>query len=458
MLAAGVATLAILFVLLAVVAHRRGAALQAIRTCFVTGGGELRVCHAASAEGVYYRPGPRQIAYNTQIIARADGSYATVLHSESEDSEHYWQATGRVRPGDSIKAGTSDNPYAAPANLGFRIWGSLNNPASALYTRYDNPNSPAGGLSGGANPMVVAGRRAAGDPYFYMFYLGVTSDELQGKAWRDVLLEARTRDFGSFDLLQQDAAHKPVWVTFAGENAAPALVTDTAGHSIVSNDPAPVERGDKPDRPRGAVITAGEIGSVAHVGDRYFYFYTDQDPSDPARDHLYVRTAQDISSNARWSEPSAILDMPPEILVRVAKARGMDRWAVIYSCLRSTQPVVVDVCLQYTQNLNLTGPGGIGSLQLFDGPAYTGRSRYALGLVGADPSFDSGAFIKGQQLYMTDEDGNLAVPRQDDPARSDVGGLLTWMDLPRNRAIFGAPTYWAEWQVSGAGTALGSHN
>ena len=270
--------------------------LEMIRTCSVTGGGELQVCHLAAAERIFYQPSRSQVAYNTQIIALGAGKYATVLHSESRDMSRYRLATGHVRPGDSIKTGVDDattDPEAAyrvPASIDFRIWGSLTNPRSPLYYEY-NPSYPAArGLSGGGNPMVVRGRKADGDPFFYMFFLGVSSDGLAGTAWRNILLEARTQDFRQFNLLQRDELGRPVWIPFSGESARPAVVTDAAGHPIVSNHPASIEKGGSthPHRPVGAVATAGEIGSIVRVNGLYYYFYTDQDVIDPARNHLYV--------------------------------------------------------------------------------------------------------------------------------------------------------------------------
>jgi hypothetical protein len=422
-------------------------------TCFVTGGGDLRVRHDTAAEGVFYHPPPTQLAYNTQIVDFG-GGYATVVHGEAQDSANYRARTGGARIGDSIKSGVIADPvdpdavHHSPANLDFRLWGSLSNPRSPLYYAID-PQAPAAlGFSGGANPMTVGGSAAAADPYFYVLFLGVTSDGGKGKAWRNVLLEARTRDFVGYDVLE-DRDGQPAWIAFAGDRALPAVVRDVSGRPIVSNQAAPVENGSSPDRlrPAGAVVTAGLFGSILEYDGLYYYFYPDQDPDDARRNHLYVRTAKSLASNGQLSEPRIVLDIPPEIMFRVAKAHDMNRWAILYNCLRSVQPFVLDVCLQYTANMNLGGEGGLSSLVLFDGPVYTGQSHFALGLVGGDQQFDSGKFLKIQHYYLTDRAGNLAVPR----ARSEpIGGLLTWTDLPRDLQLSGADTYWAEWQVTPA--------
>jgi hypothetical protein len=425
---------------------------RAARTCYVTGGGDLQVCHAAASESIFLATDRWQVAYNTQIIALGKGRYATVLHGEAKDLARHLQETHRPRPGDSIKSGmvdaTSDPQaaYAAPANLDFRIWGNLNNPRSMLYDRFDPSNPLDRGLSGGGNPMVVRGSPQAHDPFFYVFFLGVSSDGLRGTLWRDVLLQARTRDFLHFDVLQQDERGRSDWVAFAGDSAMPAVVTDVAGHPIVSNRGSPVNVTTAGHGHRPAVTTDGLIGSVVLVNGVYHYFYTDQDPADPARRHLYVRTARDLSANGAWSEPQVLMDTPPGILIRVAKARGMDRWAVFYNCLRSVDPRVADIGLQYTANLALTGPGSIQSLSLFDGAPYTGLSRHALGLRGSDRTADDDGFLKIQQFYMTDPDGNLTVPPE--RAAGTLGGLLTWTEMPSDFNIFGAPVYLGAWDVT----------
>jgi len=422
------------------------------KTCFRTGNGEMLVCHAASDEGVYSQTPALQIEYNTQIVALRNDRYAVVLHSEAEDFQRYLALTGQPRPGDSIKVGiqdTSGDPSAAlrvPSTLAFRLWGTLSDRSSPLYYAYHGPAFPTTGLSGGANPMVAGGLSKAGETVFYVFFLGVTSDHEQGTAFRNVLLEARTRDFITFEVLERNAAHHASWVPFAGEHAHAAVVTDAAGHPLQSNQAAyPQPEGStNPTRPSGTVTTAGLFGSVVKVNGLYYYFYTDQDPVDPARNHLYVRTAEDIDSDGQWSAPSIIMDVPPEIIVRVAKARGMNRWAVIYSCLRSARPFVSDICLQYTGDLSVHGPLGISGLKLFNAP-FNGVSDFALGLRGRRTEAAEQILLRSQHFYMTDPDGNLTAPSV---APSSIGGVLTWLELPVDLHILGAPTFWAEWTVS----------
>jgi hypothetical protein len=406
-----------------------------MRVCSVTGGGQLRVCHDAADEGVYYRPAATSAAYNVQIIHLDDNRYATILHSEAKDMAHYLRLTGHVRPGDSIKAGVtlSSNPDRVPlhpGDLDYKIWGSLKNANSYLYYAVP-PEVPEGrgGESGGGNPMVVAG--AGGDPHFYVFFLATSSDNFEFKKWRNVLLEARTPDFETFELLQEDRNGHSAWVPFDAEKAMPAAVRSTAGLPIVSN--RSVTR-----TPQGALPVFGLIGSIVAVAGRYYYFYTDQDPTIPNVNHLYVRYADDVSHNERWSEPTIIMDTPPEILIRVSLAPEMDRWVIFYNCARSTAELVFDVCIQYTSGLDLVGPHGIGGLQLFDGPVYTGRSRHFMGLrgVGNNDRF------KAQNFYLANRSGALDRP---EGGTTTYAGLITWTALPRNMNVFGAPVYWGRW-------------
>ncbi len=414
-------------------------------TCYLTAGNTLKICHNTKDEGIFYKPGKLQLAYNTQIVALGAGHYAVVLHSEAKDLAAFYARTGQYRPGDSIKSGLIDaskNPKAlfhAPANLDYRIWGSLTDPASPLYYAYRLNNPLAVGTSGGGNPMVVAG--PPGDPHVYMFYLGVASDNGRPGAWRNVLLEARTTDFIHFESLQAGSNGTSIWVPFAGDAALPAQVTDTNAKPIASNWPVPLITQATATRqhPAGAVPTQGLLGSIVKLQGQYDYFYTDQDPENRASNHLFVRTATSISTNGVFSPPRPVLAVPPQILIRVAMARDMQRWAVFYTCLRSLHPLIFDICLQYTQNLNLSGPGSLADLQLFDGPVYTGLSHYALGLAG------DGHNIRAQQDELTTLAGGLTAWPGSAPT---IGGLLTWNDLPISRGIFGAPTYWASWTVT----------
>lgn len=431
--------------LLAAGLAHRARPVAARPVCYLTAGNTLRLCHDSKDEGVFYKPGPLQIAYYTAILALGGGHYAVVLHSEAKDLAAYYARTGQYRPGDSIKSGLIDasaDPDAlfhAPADLNYRIWGSLTNPASPLYYAFGNGNPLAVGNSGGGNPMVVAG--PPGDPYAYMFYLGVASDHDRPGAWRNVLLEARTTDFIHFEILQTAPSGASVWVPFAGGAAMPAEVTDTSGRPIASDWPVRLVTAANATMrdPAGAVPTQGLLGSIVKLDGRYDYFYTDQDPDNRASNHLFVRTATSVTGNGAFSPARPVLAVPPEILIRVSMASDMKRWTVLYTCLRSLHPVIYDLCLQYTQNLNLSGPGSLGSLRLFDGPPFTGLSHYALGLAGA------GDNIRAQQNELTTLDGALAIPPGSPPG---TGGLLTWNDLPLSMDIFGAPTYWASWTIT----------
>lgn len=411
----------------------------AAKTCFLTGGNErLQVCHDQQDEHVFLKPSPAQVSYNVQIIKRSAQLYTTVLHSEAEDLPGLLQRTGQLRAGDSIKVGTVDidhNPAAAltaPAELPYKIWGSTTDQNSYLYYGIGHPNKNAKGLGGGGNPMVISAN-SSGDPYSYIFFLGVSDFfHYRHDDWRNVLLEARTKDFVHFDLLTGRSS----WAPFTGgkDQVRPALVTSASGAGIVSNQPGPE-------------WTNGLIGSVVLYKGTYYYFYTDQDPHNPALNHLYYRTATDLSVNGAWSDPVVVMDVAPQAMLRIAKARTMDRWVVTYNCLRAGTRIS-DVCLQYTDNMEITGRGGIASLQLYQ-PGPSGSSSYYLGLTGDDRSPHEGKSLKAQQDYITDLDGTLASPMPQTGAYKE-DGFLTWMDWPITPGMspFGATTYIARWTVT----------
>jgi hypothetical protein len=82
------------------------------------------------------------------------GSYYTLYHSEPKS-----RPPGS--PGDSVRAGVSTSYNYSMPKTTYVLWGSH--------------NSHALSASGAGNPMTVAG--LPGDPYFYTFFLGVTSDD-----------------------------------------------------------------------------------------------------------------------------------------------------------------------------------------------------------------------------------------------------------------------------------------
>ncbi len=130
----------------------------------------------------------------------------------------------------------------------------------------------------------------------------------------------------------------------------PAVVLDEEGKPVRSACAAmPLE-------------TQGLVGSISIVEQTYHYFYTDVLPEDcnlppeKRRMGLFLRTATDLAVDKVWSRPRRLGgDLPPNSLVRVARAKGATRWAVSYTCSRPANAPggpVADICLQYTADLD----------------------------------------------------------------------------------------------------------
>jgi hypothetical protein len=232
--------------------------------CFQTGGSRpLTVCHNPGDEGVFYPTPPLEVAYNAQIVKLDDSNYESVYHSESRDSRE----RNVARPGDSIRVGLQSGPFTyqlAPAT-NWAIWGSISDILSTLYYGIGVPNANAGGASGGGNPMVVAGNRAAGDSYTYMFFLTVSDGFVyNADDWRHFLSEARTLDFQTWEVLSVDPNGVKSWQPFTNAAAdwqrRPVALTDTNGNAIASNLTADIHN------------TQGLIGSISYVNGTYYFF------------------------------------------------------------------------------------------------------------------------------------------------------------------------------------------
>jgi hypothetical protein len=337
--------------------------------CFNTNG--VVVCHNPSDESIFYDTPKNEVAYNVQTI-HDDGNYYTIYHAGPK---------GKLRQGDAIEAGVSRGTYTfhMPPHA-YRLWGPQNDPQSLL---------DSDGVGGGGNPIVISGH--PGDSYFYVFFLGVSDDDRKrdhaGRNWRHYLLEARTKDFISFDLRTESG-----WVPFA-DNVRPAPLKDTRGDVIRSNTA------------RATNGTQGLIGSISYVKGTYHFFYLDYAP-DGESFNLYHRTSKDVSTGV-WSLQEIIFKMPEILMVRIAKAKDLDRWAVMYGCYVNK---IQDVCLQYTKTLDVFGPSGISELHL--------TSEYAL-----DFRHDGKVRAYVQPYWLTDRWGNL------DTVDSDNGGEMYWTDM-----------------------------
>jgi len=109
------------------------------------------------------------------------------------------------------------------------------------------------------------------------------------------------------------------------------------------------------------------------------------------------------------------------------------RWRVLVATALSVMLALVFGGTAFAQNVSVTG---------------------TVTSAGGSPLPGVTVRVQGSDVRtLTDASGNLALP---DTAGHDgaLGGVLTWTEMPRKFGVFGAPIYWAEWDVtpvSGAG-------
>lgn len=452
-------------------------------SCYATAGGALDICRSGGEpEGVLYAPPACRFASGVQIVRLqgrgAPGPLQVVFEAEpprtdkrgKETCEPDLRATDPTI-GASVRSGRLTEQLAGtmPPSA-YRFWSGTAQAEAPPRRRHRRGHrrqeaKPAEirtatvareGI-GARDPMTVAGRDWAGDDYHYVFMIATEAIEDRR---RHVLIQARTLDFEAFDVRQRSAGTEATeWVPFGerkaetrgrrsrrSRSAEPpplAPVLDEAGKPIVGNC-----SGEGFD-------VQGLVGSVSVVDQVYHYFYTDVLPSDcsepPARRRLglYLRTSRDVTAEKAWSAPQTVIDaLPPDTLVRVGKAKGMERWAIAYSCFRPANAPggpVADICLHYTSGLSVDA---FKALSLFEQPMSAARSRAYLALrAGGD---GGGRYSRDGFFWMTDRYGNVDTPA----SYPTKGGFLTWLDrfAPRSdgsegSSLFGRPVYWSTWTV-----------
>ncbi|MCJ2035978.1 hypothetical protein [Methylobacterium sp. J-068] len=444
-------------------------------SCYVTGGGTLEICRGNEAEGVFVAPRACEAVSGVQIVRTTPGTGPLQAMYQAEAP---LASRGRSRgqrdgeacaprrataplDGGSVRAGAMPEQLATtmPPVRG-RLWemtAADAKQAGRRRGRREGAAAPdAAPMSEGIaarHPMSVAGRDWGGDAYSYVFFLAAVPTESGN---RHALLQARTLDFTRFDIRERNA-DGTVWTSSGGSGSEgrgrrrrartdaepnPGAVLDESGAPVIGNCPG--QGFDRTDL----------VGAISVVDQVYHYFYTDVLPSDcnePAatrRLGLYLRTSRDLNAEKVWSTARTIAQpLPNQSLVRVAKAKDMDRWAVAYRCNRPANTMdgpVSDICVQYTADLS---PGSLASLTWFSEPQAIMRSNAYLGLrSGGD---GSGRFGRSQHFWMTDRYGNLATPTN----YRNKAGFLTWLDRlapghdTGTSSVFGRPTYWGTWSV-----------
>ena len=467
-------------------------------TCFLTAGGALEFCRGdAEAEGVLIAPAPCAFVRGVQILrpprSEPPGTLQVVFQGQSPVAARRAAPCPERRATD-VRDGGSLRTGKGPAQLvttlppsADRFWVDLPEVRAMGRSGHRSEPGPANpeGI-GPRDPIAVSGRDWAGEAYTYVFLLGQAgvadgtiadgtpearnapetrrrgnrradaSAEAADAPRRRVQIEARTLDFERFEIRTRTADGEGLtWTPFAGgagrgrrgAGPSPAAVRDETGKPVASACPAP------------AFATQGLAGSISVVDHTYHYFYTDVLPEDcglppeKRRTALYLRTAKDLSAQRVWSSARQILGpLPASTLVRVARAKGMQRWAVSYACQRPANAPggpVADICLQYTASLDLDG---IGALKLYADPVEAGRSPAYLGLRSGGNG--SGRYDRSAHFWMTDARGNLDTPG----IYPNKAGFLTWLDRLAPTAtgseassLYGRPVYWATWTVRAVG-------
>ncbi|WP_247636546.1 hypothetical protein [Methylobacterium sp. 37f] len=466
-----------------------GAAAQTTDTsCYVTGGGTLEICRGGEAEGVFFTPRACESAGSVQLVRTtpATGPLQAVYQAETplaapksrrgETEACAPRRAAEALDGGSIRSGAMPEQLAtAMPPTQARLWEMARTVARSQERRRrggrgraEAPPAPVPTEEGIAarHPMTVAGRAWGGDAYSYVFFLAAVPTE---SGQRHALLQARTLDFIRFDIRSR-SLDGIAWTPF-GEGRAEGRAQERAeGRSRRGRRSRAQAAADAPgpsavlDETGAPVLgnCAGQgldrtdlVGAISVVDQVYHYYYTDVLPSDcgapmaSRRMGLYLRTSRDLTADRVWSAPRTIAEpLPAQSLMRVAKARDMDRWVVAYRCNRPANTMdgpVADICVQYSADL---APGSLAGLTWFSEPQAIMRSTAYLGLrSGGD---GSGRFGRSQHFWMTDRYGNLATPT----SYQAKAGFLTWLDRvapgpggANGSSVFGRPVYWATWSV-----------
>jgi hypothetical protein len=387
----------------------------------------VTIIHNTGDESLYYNTPPCEVAYNTQIMRIDTNTYWTLYHSEPH------KTMCAMYPGDSIKSGgyTGNFTYLMPS-VAFRLYG---HPTDTLSPLYSPESYGVTGWGGTGNPMIVKGR--SGDDYYYAFFIGVVADDFPDRSvthndFRHYLFQARSLNLSSWELkteLNGVITWKPFNDSVPMTWRRARTLQDVSGQALMSQVATAMSS------------TQGLIGSICYVDSNYYYFYTDVAPDQYT--YLYVRTCADVTGNNVWSLPTCIAGpVMTGMLPRIAKARGMSRWAVLYNGYQpgNTQQLI----LQYTQNMNVVGPGGISDLTLYDSFYQPAVYGYTYGISNNYLGLASGNGVFGQHDFLTDEYGNLTVPNQED-ADASRGGMITWTAF--TSSVYGDPVYRAGFNI-----------
>ncbi len=422
------------------------------------------------------QPIPQQVTVNSLASA---GATAISVDSFTANANYPASSTAVLSP--AIPAGATEIPvkgfYAAStAAAGTQLMGNglplgttiipiepftptVTYPAGTQVTLLND----AGG--GDGNQMVVAGRYYYpwNDSYYYAYFIGEARVGNNTCPWvgnggacnsREALQEARTTDFVNWQLLtNKPASMGGPWVNAADINSTyyPVPVKDQNGNPIEGNYP------DTYLGARGLLGTINQVYTSADGVHTFRYFYSDHPAPTSANSwqsdlqyyNLYEREAStdnpaafDSTGNIVWSAPVLVAtNVPGSGLISIAKAHGLNRWAIAYPDGNGSNPTT-DYHVEYSSDMTgLPHAGWLAPLThlLNNLPSFTtnylniqiGRYYGAGYKSNPDPNNQVKGYedIIAQPFYMTDRNGNLDSPDNLTPGWQN-GGMLTWTDFP----------------------------
>ncbi|MHC4124099.1 MAG: heparinase II/III domain-containing protein, partial [Planctomycetota bacterium] len=392
---------------------------------YLTANSKIMVVHDTDDEWMYFNVPNNEVAYAMQIIKESDSKYYVVYHGEPNKPN----AISGNRCGDGLKVAIDNGSfdYTMPSTRNHGLWCTydITYGASRIYSSDDmsdyTNNRDWRTWGGPGNPMVVKG---PSDSHYYVHFIAATDPD-GDRAWSEAdegdcshhLCLSRTTDFSSFDMRTElPSPNNICWREFGVHPEwgwdYPRALDDTTGAQLRA-----LENYYMND-------IKGMLGSVCYYDGKYYFFYADTDSSDNS--YLYYRWTDDVDELvAATSWTSAIKVNTRQTLagrkIMIAPAHDMDRWAVVYHAPQDTAEHYPDIQVQYTENMNVIGTGGLSDIVWY---SYADRDNHYLGRQIGTLSVGATCY---QAYFMTDPAGRLAVP-DNKPQNATAGGLATFAD------------------------------
>ncbi len=386
---------------------------------YMTAGGKIMVYHKPSDGYKYFDCPNKEVAYTMQIVKESDSKYYTIYHKEPFKSG--------PNCGDSFGVATHNGPfdYVIPSSRPYAIKCTTTDQYSRIWSS-DAPedrNKAWRNWGGAGNPMTVKGPN---DSFYYIYFIACSDSD--GDRWDTVngvnehdfshyMCIARTKDFKTYEIRTELPAPDGIcWKPYGQkvEWDRPKALGDITGSMMTSLR-----------KDYLAHETQGMLGSICYYDSKYYLFYVDQDANnDWYLCYRWSPKIDELTPTTSWSPAIKISNRKIAFgqLVKIAPAHDMDRWVVIYHGLRNDGSKHGDIFVQYTENMNIQGAGGISDIVIKSSDGYyLGRT------VGRFPKSGNTGAACYQHYFMTDPAGRLAVP-DDKPQNATSGGLVTFSD------------------------------